>query len=154
VHDAQNVAVRREVRQRRDHRLVNRPRALRAAEDEEREPIRLAPLRRYLKELAPDGVARHDAFAAEEGERLLERDRRRVGEEREPPVREARQRVRLHDERADPRQRRRQQHRPRHVTARAHHHVRPELADEPARGDKTLRQDHQPAQLARRAHVL
>src|SRR2546423_9959216 len=53
-------------------------------------------LSRYLKELAPHWIAYTDALAVKKLERLLERDRRRVNEEREPPVRETRQRSEEH----------------------------------------------------------
>src|SRR5205085_6062229 len=72
-----------ESRQRREQRVVNRARALRAAEDEQREARGVALLSRYLKELAPHGISYNDALAVKKFQRLLERDRRRVNERSE-----------------------------------------------------------------------
>ena len=128
---------REELRQRREEGPVDRPRPLRAAEDEEPRRPRLVLLRRALEageELTPDRIAgEHPLVRREEALRILEGAKDPLHEATEDPVGDPGDAVLLHDPAGDPHHHAGRDERTRSVAADADDDVRPKaLEDRPA----------------------
>src|SRR5207248_2546990 len=91
VRDAKHVAFVCKMGQCRNHRFINRTRALRSAEDEQRKARSIAPFRRNVKELAAHWIAGHNSLAAKVRKRGLERHSRAVNKTRERAIGKTRQ---------------------------------------------------------------